>query len=58
MSGYCVIFNNSANNIQIGKDILSYKHWNNPKGTYRDNINLIEIKDFLIKEFEVFHVSY
>ena len=58
-SGYCIIFGNGSNSLQIEDKILtSQEHWSNPKGSYGDNLNLTEDKHFSIIELEIFHVNY
>ena len=58
-SGYCIIFGNDSNSLQIENNILtSREHWSNPKGSYGNNLNLTEDKNFSIVEFEVFHVKF
>ena len=56
--GYFIIFGNGSNSLQITNNILtSKKHWSNPNGSYGDNLNLTEDKNFAISEFEVFHIN-
>ena len=54
---YFIIFGNGKNSLQIKDNILSSKHWSNPNGSYGDNLNLTEDKDFFIVEFEVFNIN-
>ena len=57
ISGYCTIFGNGSNSLQIENNILtSNNHWSNPNGSYGSNLNLTEDKNFSIKEFEIFQV--
>ncbi len=58
-SGYCIIFGNGSNSLQIEDSILTSKsHWSNPNGSYGNNLNLTEGQDFSIIELEIFHVDY
>ena len=51
--GYCIIFGNGSNSLQIENKILtSNNHWSNPNGSYGNNLNLTII------ELEVFHINY
>jgi len=57
--GYCIIFGNGLNSLQIENRILtSNKHWSNPNGSYGNNLNLTENKNFSIIELEVFHINF
>ena len=57
--GYCIIFGNGSNSLQIENKILtSNNHWSNPNGSYGNNLNLTENKRFSIIELEVFHINY
>jgi len=57
--GYCIIFGNGSNSLQIENDILtSKKHWSNPNGSYGNNLNLTENQEFSISELEVFHINF
>ena len=56
---YCILFGNGANSLQIKNGILTDNvHWSNPNGSYGNNLNLTEDKNFSIVELEVFHISY
>jgi len=56
--GYCIIFGNGSNSLQIENLVLSSNnHWSNPNGSYGSNLNLTENKKFSITELEVFHIN-
>ena len=55
--GYCTIFGNGSNSLQIVDKILtSNNHWSNPNCSYGSNLNLTESQNFCVKEFEIYHV--
>ena len=57
-NGFCILFGNGRNSLQIDNNILSSNfHWSNPNGPYGDNLNLTESKDFSIIELEVFQIK-
>ena len=59
VNGYCIIFGNGSNSLQIENKILTSKnHWSNPNGSYGSNLNLTENKNFSIIELEVFHINF
>ena len=59
VKGYCAIFGNGSNSLQIDNNILSSSsHWSNPNSSYGDNLNLTENQEFSIVEFEVFSINY
>ena len=56
---YLIIFGNGSNTIQIEDNALKSKnHWSNPFGSYGDNLNLTENKNFSLVEMEVFLVKF
>ena len=59
VEGYCTIFGNGSNSLQIENNILSCStHWSNPNSSYGDNLNLTENQEFSVVEFEVFCINY
>ena len=59
VNGYCIIFGNGSNSLQIENKILTSKeHWSNPNGSYGSNLNLTESNNFSIIELEVFHINF
>ena len=56
-SNHCIIFGSGANSLQIENNILTNpRHWNNPNGSYGDNLNLTENKYYSINELDIFHI--
>ena len=58
-TNYLIIFGNGSNSIQIADNALkTNRHWSNPNGSYGDNLDLTEDKNFSIVEMEVFQVIF
>ena len=58
-NNYLIIFGNGSNSIQIENNALTSKaNWSNPHGSYGDNLNLTESKNYSIVEMEVYLVKF